>query len=260
MIRADVRGASGFGLIELMIALALGVILILGVTQIFIGAKHSFVVQQSASTMQENARFLLNRMARELRMVNMFGCLDLNRLPASVAASVPSAFAQPIAYSDGTLTILTAVPHAQRFSVASTRSASDFGARWLLITNCRTAEDLRIGTEDVPVRPGDVLIPIRQLEYSVQEHSVRARLNGSGNRETLIDGVVALNVSFGLSATVDEAHVSGAYVSAIDPTDFPRVRSVRLELQLSDNPDDPDAGDVRAATYSLVATLRNRTN
>ena len=260
MIRNKLRGAGGFGLIELIIALALGVVLILGVTQIFIGAKRSFVVQQGASTMQENARFLLNRMARELRMVDMFGCLDLQRLPASVATGVPSAFAQPIGYSDGTLTILTAVPHARRVSAAGSRSASEFGARWLIATDCRTADAMRIGTEDVPVRPGDLLIPIRQLEYSVQNHSVRARLNGTGNRETLIDGVVALNVSFGLSATAEEPHVSGPYVDAVDPTDFARIRSVRLTLQLSDSPGDPDAGNVRAATYSLVATLRNRTN
>lgn len=250
----------GFGLVELLIALALGLILILGVTQIFVGAKQGFVVQQSAAATQENARFLLGRMARELRMVNVFGCIDLDRLPASVAATVPDAFARPIAYEDATLTLLTAVPHAQSFSSATTRSASDFGARWLIVTDCRTAANLRIGTDDVQVGPGDIVIPIRQLEYSVHDHAIRARLNGSGNRETLIDGVVGLDVSFAMAASNGDPYVSGGYVSSVDPGDFGRIRSVRLGLQLSDNPADPDAASVRTATYSLVTTLRNRTH
>ena len=250
----------GFSLVELMIALALGLILILGITQIFIGTKQGFVVQQSAAAMQENARFLLGRMARELRMVNLFGCVNLNRLPAAVAASVPDDFTTPIAYEDGTLTLLTAVPNSDRFASATTRSASDFGARWLIATDCRSAANMRVGSNDVAVGPGDILIPIRQLEYSLKDGSVRARLNGSGNRETLIDGVVALDVSFGLAASVDEPHVSGPYAASLGPEDFARIRSVRLGLQLSDNPGDPDAGDVRMTSYSLVTTLRNRTN
>ncbi|UAW97907.1 prepilin-type N-terminal cleavage/methylation domain-containing protein [Halopseudomonas nanhaiensis] len=255
-LRASQRG---FGLVELIIALALGLILILGVTQIFVGAKQGFVVQQSAAAMQENARFLLGRMARELRMVNLFGCLDLNRLPAPVAATVPDAFSRPIAYEDATLTLLTAVPHAQTISSPTTRNASDFGARWLIVTDCRTADNLRIGTADVPVGPGDILIPIRQLEYSLHNHAIRARINGAGNRETLIDGVVGLDVSFAMAGSSEEPHVSGGYVSSVDPANFDRIRSVRLALQLSDNPSDPDAGSVQAATYSLVTTLRNRT-
>lgn len=250
----------GFGLVELLIALALGLILILGVTQIFVGAKQGFVVQQSAAAMQENARFLLGRLARELRMVNLFGCLDLKRLPASVAATVPDAFARPIAYEDATLTLLTAVPNSQTFSSPTTRSASDFSARWLVVTDCRTAANLRIGTDDVPVGPGDILIPIRQLEYSVHDHVIRARLNGTGSREALIDGVVGLDVTFALAEAAEEPHVSGGYVASVDPGDFDRIRSVRLGLQLSDNPADPDTASVRTASYSLVTTLRNRTH
>ena len=90
--------------------------------------------------------------------------------------------------------------------------------------------------------------------------SILARINGSGNRETLIDGVVSLDVSFGLAASAAEPHVSGGYVSAVDPDDFDRIRSVRLGLQLSDSATDPDAASVRAAQYSLVTTLRNRTH
>lgn len=258
MIRPALSRPAGFSLVELLIALALGLILVLGVVQIFIGTRQSFVVQQHTAAMQENARFMLSRIARELRMVNVYGCLDLSRLPAPIAATVPSEFAVPVSHSADTLTILTAVPNAEQFDAQTTRSASDFGARWLIVTDCQNALQLRIGTDDVVVRPGDVLIPVRQIDYQLADHSVRARFNGAGNYERLIDGVVAMDVSFGLAASAELAHVDGGYVSSVDSADFDRIRSIRMVLQLSDNPADPQAGSVLTARYSMVAALRNR--
>lgn len=258
MIRPALSRPAGFSLVELLIALALGLILVLGVVQIFIGTRQSFVVQQHTAAMQENARFMLSRIARELRMVNVYGCLDLSRLPAPIAATVPSEFAVPVSHSADTLTILTAVPNAEQFDAQTTRSASDFGARWLIVTDCQNALQLRIGTDDVVVRPGDVLIPVRQIDYQLADHSVRARFNGAGNYERLIDGVVAMDVSFGLAASAELAHVDGRYVSSVDSADFDRIRSIRMVLQLSDNPADPQAGSVLTARYSMVAALRNR--
>ena len=69
------RHQRGFGLIELLIALALGLIIVLGVVQIFIAAKNTYVSQNSAAAMQEDARFVLSKMIQEIRMVGMFGCL-----------------------------------------------------------------------------------------------------------------------------------------------------------------------------------------
>lgn len=65
----------GFGLIEMLIALTLGLIVVLGVVQIFISAKNTYVSQNSAAAMQEDARFVLSKMIQEIRMVGMFGCL-----------------------------------------------------------------------------------------------------------------------------------------------------------------------------------------
>ncbi|WP_122760526.1 PilW family protein, partial [Pseudomonas viridiflava] len=69
------RASRGFGLIELLIALALGLIVVLGVVQIFIAAKNTYVGQNSAAAIQEDARFVLSKMIQEIRMVGMFGCL-----------------------------------------------------------------------------------------------------------------------------------------------------------------------------------------
>ncbi|WP_405119018.1 PilW family protein [Pseudomonas leptonychotis] len=57
---------AGLSLIELMIAMALGIFLILGVTQIYIDNKKSYSFQQSQSENQEGSRYSLLFLQQEL--------------------------------------------------------------------------------------------------------------------------------------------------------------------------------------------------
>lgn len=57
---------AGLSLIELMIALTLASFLILGVTQIFIDNKRSYVFQQNQAGNQENSRYALGFLEQEL--------------------------------------------------------------------------------------------------------------------------------------------------------------------------------------------------
>ena len=59
------RHCRGFGLIELMIALVLSLIVVLGVVQIFIAAKNTYVSQGAAAVIQEDARFALSKMVQD---------------------------------------------------------------------------------------------------------------------------------------------------------------------------------------------------
>ncbi|TFW32272.1 PilW family protein, partial [Pseudomonas fluorescens] len=70
------ESSRGFGLIELLIARALSLVVVLGVVQVFIAAKNTYVSQNAAAAMQEDARFVLSKMIQEIRMVGMFGCLE----------------------------------------------------------------------------------------------------------------------------------------------------------------------------------------
>tara|TARA_R110001592_G_scaffold52511_7_gene160663 strand:+ start:1314 stop:2336 length:1023 start_codon:yes stop_codon:yes gene_type:complete len=66
----------GLSLIELMIAMVLGLLLMSGVVSIFLSAKQGYVNQDATSQLQENARFALEMMTREIRMVGYGGCSD----------------------------------------------------------------------------------------------------------------------------------------------------------------------------------------
>ena len=73
MHRARCRQA-GLTLVELMVAITISLILIAGVSQIYLSTKQSFRMNDSASRMQENGRFAIEFLARDLRMADFWGC------------------------------------------------------------------------------------------------------------------------------------------------------------------------------------------
>jgi len=84
------RRQSGLSLIELLIAMAMGLFLIAGMVAVFSGNKRSTQLNTAVSTMQENARYALDRMAEDLRMAGFQGCSSLAGGSVRVAAtSVP---------------------------------------------------------------------------------------------------------------------------------------------------------------------------
>jgi len=67
---------SGLSLIELMVAMAIGVVLLTGLIQIFSASSAAFGAAEGASRVQENARFAMDFMKRDLRMAGNLGYLN----------------------------------------------------------------------------------------------------------------------------------------------------------------------------------------
>jgi type IV pilus assembly protein PilW len=67
---------TGMTLIEIMIALLIGAFLLGGVLQIFIGSKQTYRMQQNLSRLQENGRFAMSFLAKDIRMAGYWGCLS----------------------------------------------------------------------------------------------------------------------------------------------------------------------------------------
>ncbi len=98
---------GGFSLIELMIAMLLGLILIGGVVNIFLASSQTYRLQEAMFRVQESGRFALDMMLRDLRDAGFQNLLPTNAsrdtsitavqgvqavapLPANVKASVTS--------------------------------------------------------------------------------------------------------------------------------------------------------------------------
>lgn len=76
-----------FSLVELMIAMVLGLLLLSGMITVFAGNKRSSELNIAMSDMQENVRFALNTIASDVRMSGHQGCADLNGGSVNIVAN-----------------------------------------------------------------------------------------------------------------------------------------------------------------------------
>lgn len=66
---------AGFSLVEIMIALLIGLFLLGGILQIFSASQQTYRMQSNLARLQENGRFALDFLARDIRMAGYWGCL-----------------------------------------------------------------------------------------------------------------------------------------------------------------------------------------
>lgn len=83
------RGQSGFGLVELMIAMTLGLVLLGGIGYLYIGSRGAFRTTDNLSRMQENARYALDMMSRDIRMAGYVGCGNMASIKVNTIANPP---------------------------------------------------------------------------------------------------------------------------------------------------------------------------
>jgi type IV pilus assembly protein PilW len=88
------RGQLGFTLVELMVAITIGLILIAGVIQILTSNKQTFRVQEATSRLQENGRFAIDMLSRDIRMAGFWGCnSDIANVTSNL--NTPNDFVDP---------------------------------------------------------------------------------------------------------------------------------------------------------------------
>ncbi|NNA58822.1 MULTISPECIES: PilW family protein [Pseudomonas] len=229
----------GFGLIEMLIALALGLIIVLGVVQTFLAAKNTYLSQNTAAAMQEDARFVLSKMIQELRMVGMFGCLG-SITDASSAGDFNAAQITPISWDNSNLKL--------------TLVTADVGGNggtptWTVVSDCRNSATAYTGLR--AAASGQIAFPIRRLIYSFSNNQILMGTgSGTPTQQVLVNNVSAFSVMFGLATSATDVAASSYSANPSDPA---RIRSVRLSLTLTD----PN-NRVANQTFNVVAALRNR--
>lgn len=235
--------SRGFGLVEIMVALVLGLVVSLGIIQIFTAARGTYVSQNASARMQEDARFVLSKLLQELRLAGMYGCLQFDTALASGAINKPAALNNPILWdaANQTLTLVTA-----DIGTAGTSPT------WTVISDCQTTSQLYSGSK-APLA-GQTAFPLRQLVYKLNGTDLQMQQQLStgvqGPFQTLLQNVRSLEVSFGLKG---QPMTYTALNAPITNANGPDVLSVRIRLVMSD----PTAR-VRDQQFNVVAYLRNR--
>lgn len=233
------RRSRGFGLIELMIALVISLIVVLGVVQVFIAAKNTYVSQSAAAVMQEDARFALSKMVQEIRMVGMFGCLA-TITDASSNNDFAASQITPIRWDNAN----------RRLTLVTTDIGNSGGVpTWTVISDCRNTATAYTGAR-LPAS-GQMAFPIRRLIYGFNNNRLLLG-SGAGNptMAVLVDNVRAFDVTFGIAGSATD---TAATSYSGNPSDPALIRSVRLTLTLFD-----PKNTVRDQTFNVVAALRNR--
>ncbi|MGE8321748.1 MAG: PilW family protein [Pseudomonas sp.] len=170
------RRQGGFGLLELTLALAIGLMLLAAASQLFASGLQTWRLQSTAVRMQDEARSALLRMAQDIRMAGMFGCLRLR--PGDFAHSAAQqAFARPLEVDASTLSLVVAELPGQA-------GAPD----WFVHTNCTSevfVNDQREG--DHPLVYG-----ISKYVYKLEGETLKFKRRGSF--QPLVENVLEMRI------------------------------------------------------------------
>lgn len=212
---------KGFGLLEGLLALSLGLLLLLGASRLFLAASQSWQAQAAAAQMQEDARLALQRLAQSIRMAGMSGCLrhDAMVFHDPLAAQ---AFARPVQITrsaDGRLQRLGLITA----EVAHTSGRPD----WTLVTDCLTTASVYAGQQ--AAQKGQFAIPIRRQEYRLVGHELRLR-NAASNG-VLVDGVEELQVELVRDGDLNISAVQLG-LTMTDPRQRTRAQRYQLNIAL----------------------------
>ena len=95
------RRSAGMTLVELMVAMVVGLILIGGVLQLFVANKATYNLQEELARLQENARFATEMISRDLRQAGYWGCAN-TFAPANMVNGGGGSFSVGINGTNGT--------------------------------------------------------------------------------------------------------------------------------------------------------------
>ncbi|WP_122301504.1 prepilin-type N-terminal cleavage/methylation domain-containing protein, partial [Pseudomonas syringae] len=171
--------SRGFGLVEIMVALVLGLVVSLGIIQIFSASRATYQSQNAAARMQEDARFILSKLIQEIRMTGMYGCLSFsNYTPVSPAIPWPVALDTPILWDNPnkTLTLVTT-------DVGTTGSPPT----WTIVSDCQNTTKLYANSR-APAA-GETAFPLRQLGYKLTGTNLTIQFGTGGDVQPLLQNV-----------------------------------------------------------------------
>jgi len=229
---------QGLSLIELMIAMALGLILMLGVVQIFISSKQTYSVVTSQSQAQENARVVKHFLGRGLRHA---GYWDDSTLPIELPGDGVFAENQIVFATDNDSTDANVVDGTDTITVRYNGTADG------QLSSCTgmPANQNQVIIDRYFVTPAgpNTNVPSLQCDSEVQ---TLAGASVSTAFQPLIIGIENLQVEFGIGS----ADRIEQYVSADEVTNWMNVRSVRYAILATSNQD--TGGEENTNTYTLI--------
>lgn len=194
---------QGASLLEMMIACAVGAVLLLGLIQIYVATYKTFKLQQAILEVQENARFASHFLTQNIRMAGYVGCEQTPPVDKDTAI---------IGYG-------AVLPAGLQGKVLKNTDS-------VVITQCK----LRNGKMTVGKFAYFIGSTTRKNASGNTIHALFTAPLGE-DKEELVANVDDMRIRYGLASP--DGHDIAQYVAANAVTDWTQVRSVAISLLLS---------------------------
>lgn len=196
---------SGFTLVEMLVAVAIGLFLMLGISQVFLASGATNRLQTAISLTQENGRFAIDMLSREINLAGF------------------RTGAVPVQAFFSTNPAVCAVP-PNNFTQDCDGMGDSIAVQYQSATDClgQATGGTALNVYYVDDTDGD------------GRPSLMCRGNGGGNAEALVDGIEAMQILYGEHidgvGTDTTEPTADVYRSAANVANWDNVVSVRLAV------------------------------
>jgi len=243
------RQQLGLSLVELMVALLLGLVLMTGIIQVFLASRQTYNTNEAMARMQENGRFALEFISRSARLAGYAEPIFTGDSPLPI---LPYATNPPPNNSECAKQLRGHLPTAPPCSTNGNGNGSDSigfilrppvidGARRDCIGNnlddpgtpakLIDANDLIINEFSVSTNNGESSLSCRT--YAYDSITGNGKWTAGPGFQPLIDGIDRMQILYGIS-TEGDSRSANEYVSADRVgdalSDWQKVRSVRISV------------------------------
>ncbi len=219
---------TGLTLIEIMIALLIGAFILGGVMQIFLNSRQTYRMQDNLSRLQENGRFAMEFLAKDIRMAGYWGCLKSTTVGGHKDI-----------FDDGSQIILKGAfsqPVPPATTIAGVSCGDDIDTTAAYYTHSSSTVKYRIS------------------------NNVLQRTDAAGVFQDLIEGIENAQVFYGVDTDADRTPNYYVGAGSVGAANWDKVFSVRFTLTvrtIDDNLTTTGDGRIRHDFTSTIA-VRNR--
>ena len=219
----------GLSLVELMVALVLGLILMFGIIQVFFASKQTYITNEGMARMQENGRFALEFMSRSARLAGYIEPIYIGNKPLPIVRNLCAGLATipngptGLCSSNGGGNASDSVSFIMQPPLVGGERRDCAG------NTVAGANDLIINQFSIIPAVGDNPAALGCRGYNL---TTSAWIAGDTLKK-LVDGVDSIQVLYGIN-TGGDSRSANQYVSAervgLNLSDWQDVRSVRISV------------------------------
>ena len=210
------RTQLGLSLIELMVAMALGLLLMTGVIQVFLSSRQTYAANEAMGRLQENGRFALEFVARSARLAGYTDPVFEGDKPLTLLPEDCSGFSPEVKED-----ICDDPKHTPGTSTAA------------FVYQPPLTDGLRRDCQGTTVADDTLIISqylISAGALSCRSYNLKTLAWISGpDAQELISGVDSLQALYGVNTSGD-SRSANQYVSADRVTNWNNVRAVRIAV------------------------------